>query len=96
MRVRVFQHVPFEGPANITRWAERRGFPVATTRLYADEQPPSLDEFELLVVMGGPMGVGDEAACPWLKTEKRVQERALGAGKRVLGVCLGSPIHSVC
>jgi GMP synthase-like glutamine amidotransferase len=92
MRLHVFQHVPFEGPANIARWAGRRGFPVVTTRLYAGQEPPPLDEFDLLAVMGGPMGVHDEPRHPWLKTEKRFLERALGAGKRVVGVCLGSQL----
>jgi GMP synthase-like glutamine amidotransferase len=92
MRIRVFQHVPFEGPANIARWAEGRGFPVAATRLYSGDEPPPLDEFDLLVVMGGPMGVHDQARYPWLAAEKRFLDRALGAGKRVVGVCLGSQL----
>ncbi len=92
MRIRVFQHVPFEGPANIARWAEGRGFPVAATRLYAGEELPPLDAFDCLVVMGGPMGVYDEAQYPWLAHEKRFLERALSAGKRVVGVCLGSQL----
>ena len=92
MRLRVLQHVPFEGPANIARWAEGRGFPVGATRLYSGDEPPPVDEFDLLVVMGGPMGVHDQARYPWLAAGKCFLERALGAAKRVAGVCLGSQL----
>ena len=51
-----------------------------------------MDAFDWLVVMGGPMSVSDEDVYPWLSVEKRFLERALGAGKRVVGVCLGSQL----
>ncbi len=84
--------MPFEGPEAIANWAGERGFEVAASHLYAGEELPPLDAFDLLVVMGGPMGVHDEAAHPWLVSEKRFLERALGVGKRSLGVCLGSQL----
>jgi GMP synthase (glutamine-hydrolysing) len=42
--------------------------------------------------MGGPMSVHDERAYPWLIEEKKLIERAVRAGKRVLGVCLGAQL----
>lgn len=92
MRIRVLQHVPFEGPAAIGRWAAARGHDLAVAHLYAGQPFPPLDEFDLLVAMGGPMGVCDEALYPWLAPEKRFLERALGAGKRAVGICLGSQL----
>jgi GMP synthase-like glutamine amidotransferase len=44
------------------------------------------------VVMGGPMGVHDEAELPWLRDEKRAIEAALKRGAAVLGVCLGAQL----
>jgi GMP synthase-like glutamine amidotransferase len=38
------------------------------------------------------MGVGDEAAYPWLVAEKQAIRYAIGAGKTVLGVCLGAQL----
>ncbi len=59
-------------------------------------QRPSLDDcpdsFDLLVVMGGPMSVHDEAQYPWLVAEKRLIRAALDAGKKVLGICLGAQL----
>lgn len=65
---------------------------MSVTRLWESQPLPALDEFEMLAVMGGPMGVGDEALYPWLAAEKRLLERALRAGKRIAGVCLGSQL----
>jgi GMP synthase (glutamine-hydrolysing) len=45
-----------------------------------------------LVVMGGPMGVYEEAKFPFLRDEMRLIESALALGKPILGVCLGSQL----
>ena len=45
-----------------------------------------------LIVMGGPMAVYEEARYPFLRDEMRLIEKTLGAGKPVLGVCLGSQL----
>ncbi|MGO8787071.1 MAG: type 1 glutamine amidotransferase [Terriglobia bacterium] len=45
-----------------------------------------------LIVMGGPMGVYEQAKYPFLRGEMRLIESALTAGKPVLGVCLGSQL----
>ncbi len=45
-----------------------------------------------LIVMGGPMGVYEEAQYPFLRDEMRLIESALSAGTPVLGVCLGSQL----
>jgi GMP synthase-like glutamine amidotransferase len=42
--------------------------------------------------MGGLMSVHDERTHPWLVEEKKLIERAVKAGKRVLGVCLGAQL----
>lgn len=65
---------------------------MAGTRLFAGEPLPEPDDFDLLVVMGGPMSVGDEAVFDWLVPEKRCIARAIAAGKTVLGICLGAQL----
>jgi GMP synthase (glutamine-hydrolysing) len=90
MRIHVLQHVPFEGPAAIGHWTTHHGFPLATTRLFAREPLPSLNDLELLVVLGGPMSVNEEGQFDWLLSEKRFVREAVEGGKRVLGVCLGA------
>ena len=72
VRAHILQHVPFESPGSILPALQARG---ADGRLDAAVQPETrcraADDFDLLVVMGGPMSVNDEAEYPWLVDEKR-------------------------
>jgi len=92
MQIHVLQHVPFEGPAAIADWAERRGHPLTVSHLYAGDPLPALTDFDRLVVMGGPMSVGDTDAYPWLADELQFIADAIDAGKSVVGVCLGAQL----
>jgi GMP synthase-like glutamine amidotransferase len=92
MRIQVLQHVPFEGPASLADDFSRRGYPVATTHWYAGDPSPALDSFDGLVVMGGPMGVNDEADFAWLAEEKALIRAAIEVQKPVLGICLGAQL----
>ncbi|MDE3084933.1 MAG: type 1 glutamine amidotransferase [Verrucomicrobiota bacterium] len=92
MRVHVFQHVPFEGPAEIGRWLERRGVTPTFTHFFADTALPAVETVDWLVVMGGPMSVNDEATLPWLRIEKAFIAQAIARGATVLGVCLGAQL----
>ncbi len=90
MDVHVLQHVPFEGPAAIADWARERGHGLRVTRLDRGEDLPGPDADTLLVVMGGPMGVGDAEEYPWLPDERALLRDHLDAGGTVFGVCLGA------
>ena len=95
MRLHAFYHVPFEEVGAIGLWAAERGHEVVSTSLYADETPPSPADYDMLVVMGGPMGAYDEKEYPWLAAEKKAIEAGVASGKPVLGVCLGAQLLSV-
>jgi len=92
MRIHYLQHVPFEDLANIEVWAKEKGFNITHTKMSGNESLPSLDEFDWLVIMGGPMSVNDEYIYKWLAQEKRFIERAIQDGKTVLGICLGAQL----
>ncbi|MBK9586089.1 MAG: glutamine amidotransferase [Alphaproteobacteria bacterium] len=47
---------------------------------------------DLLVIMGGPMGVYETEAHPYLLEEIKIARRRVDASKPTLGVCLGSQI----
>jgi GMP synthase-like glutamine amidotransferase len=90
MRLHYLQHVPFETPGVIAQWAAERGFTVAGTHPYAGDAMPDPEDFDWLVVMGGPMNIYEDAAYPWLPAEKALIDAAVTGGKVVLGVCLGA------
>ncbi|WLT39321.1 hypothetical protein NON20_07030 [Synechocystis sp. B12] len=48
-----------------------------------------MDAIDLLIVLGGPMSVNDEAQYPWLVQEKEFIRQAIAVGKPILGICLG-------
>ncbi|MCY1287498.1 Glutamine amidotransferase class-I [compost metagenome] len=95
MRVSILQHVPFEGCGRIGEWLDRHAAAVRLHHLYAGAPLPAVDDFDLLIVLGGPMSVHDEDQYPWLAAEKALIRAALDAGRRVLGICLGAQLLAV-
>lgn len=92
VRAHYLQHVPFESPGSILPWLAQHGASVSSTRLFEPHTLPAADDFDLLVVMGGPMSVNDEAEHPWLIGEKRLVRQAIDKGRAVVGVCLGAQV----
>lgn len=92
MRVHWLQHVPFEDLGSIAPWLQRAGHDVTVTRLHAGDKPPSPDEYDWLIVMGGPMNIYQQAEFPWLVEEKLCIKRAIKEGKKLLGICLGAQL----
>jgi GMP synthase (glutamine-hydrolysing) len=70
VRLHYFQHVPFEGLGSIGPWAREMGYEITSTRLFAKDKFPDLDDIDWLIIMGGPMGIYDEDKYPWLLSEK--------------------------
>lgn len=92
MRVHVLQHVPFEGLGSIHTWVESRKASVTTTRFFEYESLPAQSDFDVLIALGGPMSVNDEAQFPWLIDEKHFIKESVESGKPVLGICLGAQL----
>ncbi len=92
MKVHVFQHAPFEDLGSIRCWLDQRGAEISYTRWFAGDPVPALDEFDMLIAMGGPMSVNDERDLPWLKDEKAAVREAIARDIAVLGVCLGAQL----
>ncbi|MBW2363642.1 MAG: type 1 glutamine amidotransferase [Deltaproteobacteria bacterium] len=92
MRAHYLQHVPFEGLGSIEPWLRTTGYEITHTKFFETTRLPYLDEFDLLVIMGGPMSVADESKFSWLVHEKQFIRSTIEAGKPVLGVCLGAQL----
>ncbi|HWV14035.1 MAG TPA: amidotransferase [Cellvibrio sp.] len=94
MRIHSLQHVAFEDIGSLQSDLRQQGHSLTTTHWYQGDRAPSLDSFELLIVMGGPMGVYDEDQYPWLTEEKAFLLASIRAGKKVMGICLGAQLIS--
>jgi GMP synthase-like glutamine amidotransferase len=92
MRFHCLQHVPFESPGNIETWIRQKGQSISFTHLYDDATFPSVNDFDALIIMGGPMSIHDEKEFDWLKKEKEFIANAIQAQKKILGICLGAQL----
>lgn len=92
MRIHSLQHVAFEDTGSIYQDLITLGHTLTTTHWYKGEQAPQLDTFDVLIIMGGPMGVYDEDKYPWLVAEKAFISASIASGKKLLGICLGAQL----
>jgi GMP synthase-like glutamine amidotransferase len=92
MRIHYLQHVPFEGPGTIVDWALQKGHRLTGTHLYNYEAVPGMNQFDWLIIMGGPMNIYEEKKYPWLIYEKQFIKEAIDHHKVVLGICLGAQL----
>ncbi len=89
----IIQHVASEPPGTIETVLQARGVPVRKVEVFSGHEiPPSAADLHSLVIMGGPMGLGDLDRLPHLREELRLMESALKHEIPVWGVCLGSQL----
>ncbi len=92
MKINYLQHVEFEGPASIVEYCKERQIEITGYHIYKNQVFPPKDNTDLLIILGGPMGVYDEAHFPWLKEEKKYIESLVKNNKKILGICLGAQL----
>ncbi len=91
MPVLILKNIPAEGPGTIEDFLREQGIPYRIVDLEKEAIPPS-EEFDTLVMMGGPMSVNEEDVYPYITREIEITKEFIGRGKRVLGICLGAQI----
>lgn len=90
MHILVLQHADVEHPGIFRGFLKEDGHTWDAVELDQGEALPSLDGYEALWVMGGPMDVWQEEKHPWLKDEKTfIREAVEERGLPYLGLCLG-------
>ena len=73
-------------------WLRNRSAHISTTRFHEPWTLPDVDQLDLIIAMGGPMSVNDEAELSWLVAEKQFIRAAIQQGIPVLGICLGAQL----
>ncbi|WP_425046248.1 type 1 glutamine amidotransferase [Primorskyibacter sp. S87] len=90
MKILVLQHAEVEHPGIFREFLVEDGHEWDAVELDKGQTLPSLDGYEALWVMGGPMDVWQEADHPWLANEKAFIRKAVEEqGLPFLGLCLG-------
>ena len=92
MRIHYIQHVHYEGIGAIQHWVDSKNHELTGTHLFLDERLPEIDDFDWLVIMGGPMSVHDESLYPWLTEEKQLIRQAINENRAIIGICLGAQL----
>ena len=97
MRFHCLQHVSFETPGLLADVIRERGSFDADDGALRQSRCRRRADLDVLIIMGGPMSIHDEAEYPWLRAEKELIAASIREGKKVLGICLGAQlIAAVC
>lgn len=87
------RHVAFEDLGLIEPWLKRRGWRVVYHDAGVDDPAAiDLDQADLYVVLGGPIGAHDDELYPFLAEEVRTIRRRIDSGRPMLGICLGAQL----
>lgn len=92
-RLQAFRHVGFEDLGSFEAPLRAAGYEIEYVEM-ADCDPAALDPLapDLLVVLGGPIGVHDHEAYPIVSIERGLLEARLRGGRPTLGLCLGAQL----
>lgn len=90
-RALIIRHVPYEGIAGFREPIEGAGYAVDRVDV-TDPLFGSIDlgAPDLLIMMGGPMGVYEQNEHPWIACQLRRLALRLAADRPTLGVCFGA------
>jgi GMP synthase (glutamine-hydrolysing) len=89
----VLSHVAFENLGSLEAPLRERGFTIETVEVAMAHFPlPQAEPCDLLVVMGGPIGVYDRLDYPFLTAEIACIAARLAERRPILGICLGAQL----
>lgn len=89
----IIQHVGHEPLGTLNPMLKAAGFRIRYVNYGRDpNMVPSLDGYNGLIVLGGPMGVYEAEQYPHLKAEMKLIEDAIKKDIPVLGICLGAQL----
>jgi GMP synthase (glutamine-hydrolysing) len=88
-----FRHVHFEDLGILEPLLIERGYRVDYVDLGVQAiDIERVDDADLLIVLGGPIGVYDTASYPFLHASKEAIAHRLRDGRAMLGICLGAQL----
>ena len=93
-RLLVLQHLEIEGPGLFEQFAKEKDLEIEVVRLDKKDNLPKTKEGDLILIMGGPMGVKDIGSdkFSWLKLERDFIKQELENKRPIIGVCLGAQL----
>ena len=87
------RHIHFEDLGLFAAPLAEAGYCVSYRDVVRDDRGwETARDADLLVVLGGPIGVSDAATYPVISTELTLLKQRLAAGRPTLGICLGAQL----
>ncbi len=91
MRAVAVKNIDIERLGTFRELLEKRGIEVEEVEAKKGIDIP-VNSFDVLIILGGPMGVYQKEEFPFLEEEEELIRQFHGQGKRVLGICLGAQL----
>jgi GMP synthase (glutamine-hydrolysing) len=85
-------HADFRIPGIVEKWAKQHKYQFQIVRPYQGDSLPSIADFDMLILMGGPQSPLKLDQFPYLADEINLIKKAIAAKKKVLGFCLGAQL----
>ena len=92
MKILIVEHATHENPGIILDWIAENKFTSKTLRPFTGEKLDEEDDYDFLIIMGGPQSPRETDLYPYLMDEINFVEHAIKKNKHVLGICLGAQI----
>ncbi len=92
-KIMVFQHVPYEPLGTLDPLLRAQKHRIRYVNFGRNPKAqPDISGYEALIILGGPMNIGQESDYPHLETEKSVIKEAIKLNIPILGICLGAQL----
>ncbi len=92
MSILICKNIRAESPGTIEDYLRLKNIPYKILELSTGKALTNPDNFNTLIMMGGPMSVNESEIYPYIKEEEKLVRDFTLKGKRILGVCLGAQI----
>jgi GMP synthase (glutamine-hydrolysing) len=92
MNILCITHADFESPGVIEQWALDNNYNFKIERPYRGENLSAIDDFDFLIIMGGPQSPIKINEFPYLSAEIDLIKSAIVQNKKILGFCLGAQL----
>jgi GMP synthase (glutamine-hydrolysing) len=90
--VAVIRHLAFEGLGVFAPILKNRGLSLTRYDAGVDNLDEAIDCADLLIVLGGPIGVYEQQRYPFLVQELAALQRRINQDRPTLGICLGAQL----
>lgn len=92
MKILFISHASFEKPGSIESWAKNNEHDTSEVCPFKGEKLPDVNDFDFLVIMGGPQSPLKINETPYLVDEIELIKHAIKEHKRIIGICLGAQL----